>query len=79
MMKVSACPNCDGKRLYRSRKSVSAGGGYAPDVLPGLGKWGFAAKVIPVVCQDCGMIRLFASPEARAKLASSKKWERALA
>ncbi len=36
MLKTSTCPECNGSNLYVSDE-VSAGGGYAPNYLPGLG------------------------------------------
>lgn len=74
-MMVSACPNCDGSTLYRTRKQVSAGGGYSPDTLPGLGTLFSSAKVEIVLCGECGLIRHFASDKSLAKLADSDKWE----
>ena len=76
-MAISACPNCSSKRLFRAKKAAGSGGGYAPDYLPGLGSsiWRGATFDV-VVCQDCGLTRLFASPEARGKLPESDKWER---
>jgi len=74
-MKISACPNCRGKTLYKS-KATSSGGGHAPNYLPGLGKgWG-SAKFEMVLCQDCGLARFFASSEATKRLSSAKKWTR---
>jgi predicted nucleic-acid-binding Zn-ribbon protein len=67
------CPNCRGTSLYQ-RKDVSAGGSHGPDFLPGLGRLVFSAKFVVVVCRDCGLTRLYAQPEARAKLRDSKKW-----
>lgn len=75
-MAITACTNCSGKRLYKSRKEISAGGGYAPNYLPGLGTLLKAGKFQVIVCVDCGLTRFFASPEARAKLSASPKWER---
>ena len=74
-MAIPACPHCGGDRLFRSSKPVSAGGGYAPNYLPGLGALWSAGKFHLLVCQDCGLTRMFASPEAREKLATSSKWE----
>lgn len=73
---VSACPNCTGKRLFRTVKPVSAGGGYAPNYLPGLGTYWKAEKLDLVICQDCGLTRFFASDTARGRLATSDKWRR---
>ncbi len=75
-MKVSPCPNCESSRQYRTVKPVSAGGGYAPNYLPGLGSMWSAEKFDLVACGDCGLIRYFARDAARAKLSESSKWER---
>ena len=72
---ISPCPNCQGKRLYESQ-DVSAGGGYAPNYLPGLGGFWTAEKFRVVLCQDCGLTRLFAREQAMKKLPESKKWTR---
>ncbi len=74
-MAYSACPNCGSTRLYKCRKPVSAGGGHAPDYLPGLGKFLTAANYDVVLCSDCGLTRYFASREALEKLRDSKKWQ----
>ncbi|HEX6557934.1 MAG TPA: hypothetical protein VF021_00685 [Longimicrobiales bacterium] len=74
-MAISACPNCGSKRLFKNRKPVSAGGGYAPDYLNGLGSFFSPAKFEIVVCQDCGLTRYFAVREALAKLQTSTKWQ----
>jgi hypothetical protein len=37
--RVSPCPNCGSRNLFRTVNPVSAGGGYSPDFLPGLGHW----------------------------------------
>ena len=75
-MKPSACPNCDSPEQYQSNKEVGAGGGQAPNYLPGLGKWHSAAKFTVVVCRRCGFTRFFASEEAREKLGEAKQWSR---
>jgi hypothetical protein len=74
--RVSPCPNCGGGNLFRSRKSVSAGGGYAPNYLPGLGSFFMAGRFRLVVCRDCGLTRYFAEPKAVGRLADSSRWER---
>lgn len=68
------CPNCRGNTLYRG-PATSAGGGHAPNYLPGLGKLFAGAKFVLVVCRDCGLTRFFAEPEARARLKESAKWK----
>lgn len=75
MSDVTLCPNCGGNNLYRS-EPVSAGGGYAPNYLPGLGGFWCSAKFELVICRDCGLTRFFANREATEKLADSKRWKR---
>jgi predicted nucleic-acid-binding Zn-ribbon protein len=70
------CPNCESDELYQS-KEVSAGGGHAPNYLPGLGKWYATAKFTLVVCKRCGLTRFFASSAAREKLDEARGWTRA--
>ena len=72
---IKACPNCGGGNLFRSQE-ISAGGGYAPNYLPGLGGFFGAEKFVVVVCHDCGLARFFARPQARVKLQEGKKWTR---
>lgn len=72
-MKISPCPNCGGSHLYQS-KPVSAGGGHAPDYLPGLGNFLRAEKFTLVLCRDCGLTRFFARPEALPKLSETDDW-----
>ena len=74
-MKVSACPNCKSKTLYRSEE-MSSGGGHAPNYLPGLGKGFRSARFEIILCRDCGMTRFFATVESRRKVSDSKKWRR---
>lgn len=74
-MKVSPCTNCGGTKLFRS-EPVSAGGGHAPNYLPGLGGTFSAEKFVLVLCKDCGLTRFFAKPTAIEKLSRSKKWRK---
>lgn len=74
MEHLSPCPNCGSRTLYKSEE-VSAGGGHAPNYLPGLGSIWLAERFYLVVCRDCGLTRFFARPEARTKLSESKKWK----
>jgi predicted nucleic-acid-binding Zn-ribbon protein len=69
------CPECGASQIYRA-EDISAGGGYAPNYLPGLGKVWRAARFDVLVCRSCGFTRWFARAEARQNLAESKKWKR---
>lgn len=71
----TTCPHCSGRNLYEG-PAVSAGGGHAPNYLPGLGSWWRAETFQLVICRDCGLTRFFASKEAREKLPDSAKWKR---
>lgn len=69
------CPSCGGSSLFVSQE-VGAGGGDAPNFLPGLGGFLTSAKFRLLACKDCGLTQFFAAPEALAKLEQSKKWMR---
>ncbi|MCO5184850.1 MAG: hypothetical protein M9928_10050 [Anaerolineae bacterium] len=73
---MKPCPECGSKNIYRYKEPVDAMGGYGPDLLPKLAP-GFlkSAKLLPVVCIDCGYIRLYAAKETRYNLEDSKHWE----
>ena len=75
MRRVSPCPNCKGRNLYRS-KEVNAGGGHAPNYLPGLGGFLSVERFTIVLCQDCGLARFFARDSATRKLSESSAWTR---
>jgi DNA-directed RNA polymerase subunit RPC12/RpoP len=70
------CPNCQSRNLYKTKTPVGAGGGHAPNYLPGLGKWYRAGRWDVVVCRDCGLTRFFTGEEERSHLDNSSKWER---
>lgn len=72
--KYAPCPNCNSNRLYES-KPISAGGGYAPNYLPGLGKLFVSARFTLVLCSECGLTRFFASEAAINKLRDTWKWK----
>ena len=73
MSQTKLCPECGSDKIYRYQKPVYTGGGYGPDLVPGVSGWGMA-KMIPVVCTNCGYIRQFADDATTSKIESSKKW-----
>lgn len=75
MRTISPCPNCGSKNQFQS-KEVSAGGGHAPNYLPGLGSFWKVEKFTIVLCSDCGLARFFARPAAAAQVSASDKWRR---
>ena len=74
-MKLKPCPHCDSNEVYQ-RPDVKVAGSSGPDLLPGLGPWYCGAAATVVVCHSCGLMRLFASAEAREKMSDSGKWTR---
>jgi len=75
MNDIKQCPNCSGSNIYQNVKGIS-GGGHAANYLPGLGDFWSYAKLYPVICSDCGLVRLFIDEEIRAKLDMSSKWKK---
>ena len=75
-MSQSPCPSCRSSNVYRTKKPISSGGGYAPNLLIGVGPWYKSARVKVVVCAECGLIRQLAEREARQGLRDADKWER---
>jgi hypothetical protein len=74
MEKLSPCPNCDSRALYQSQ-DVEATSTHGPNILPWLGRFLHRARMSLVLCRDCGLVRIFADAEARAKLSESKRWK----
>ena len=73
---MKPCPECGSSKVYKYEKLIDAEGGYGPDLLPKLAPGFFStAKLLPVVCLDCGYIRFYAAKEARYNLEESKHWE----
>lgn len=77
MKPAHTCTNCGGASLYISDE-VSAGGGYAPNYLPGLEKyWGLvSARFCMVVCIDCGLVRFFTGAEVTSRVPESEHWRK---
>lgn len=74
---AKTCPECGGKDLFETVGTIRAGGGYAPDLLPGLHGWLRGGNMRAVLCADCGLYRQFADGEARERLrtAGNGKWK----
>lgn len=76
-IRMKPCPVCGSNEIYQYKHyflDPAYSGGAT--LLPRLGGTILAAKILPVVCQSCGDVRIFASEEARKKLKSSKHWKR---
>ncbi len=73
---MKPCPECGSDNVYRYKKTVDAEGAYGPNLLPKLAPGIFTtAKLLPVVCVECGYIRLFAAKETRHNIEASKHWQ----
>lgn len=72
---MKPCPECKSNNIYQYEKLIDSEGAYGPHLLPKLASgWFSSAKILPVVCAECGYIRLFAAKEARHNLDSSENW-----
>ena len=73
---MNPCPQCHSNQVFQYRKEVDAESGLRLDLLPKLAPHILAtAKLRPTVCVECGLIRLYASKDARSRLGSSNHWE----
>jgi hypothetical protein len=70
------CPSCKSSKLFRTVKNFTSGGGYSPNLLPGLAGTFKTARMRTVVCGDCGHMQLVAERELLRALTNSKHWER---
>lgn len=61
MKTTKRCGECGGTKIRMT--TVGAGGGYAPDLLPGTHPWWKGAKLEVYVCATCGHFQYFV-PEA---------------
>lgn len=68
------CSECGESNLYTT--TVSAGGGYAPDLLPGAHPWWKGGKLDLYVCGACGYLQMFVPAEGLAGVRESKKFKR---
>ncbi|MBX3439477.1 MAG: hypothetical protein KF861_18455 [Planctomycetaceae bacterium] len=65
------CAECGGEQFTANAGSIS---GAAYDLLPGLGGFIRAASFDVIVCEGCGLTRIYADQSAREKLRTSPKW-----
>jgi predicted nucleic-acid-binding Zn-ribbon protein len=73
---MKPCPECNSRNVYQYSRPVWATGGYGPNLLPGMGSLFMArAKFVPVMCADCGLVRYFATSEARDHVRKSSAWK----
>jgi len=76
MKHTKKCSECSGSEIYRTE--VGAGGGYAPDLLPGTHPWWRSGKLEVYVCGRCGHYQLFVPEEALSEMKHKQKFEKYL-
>ncbi len=68
------CPECKSENIYQCKEYVDTstiGGGLLPKLSSSIFS---SAKILPVICGDCGYLRHYVSKEALEKLEKSKLW-----
>ena len=72
---MSTCPECDSKELYQYKDAIETTT-ISGDLLPNLGSGIFtSAKVRPVICANCGNLKLYVSKAAIEKMKTSEHWK----
>ena len=73
-MKVTKrCSECGASNIRVTE--VSAGGGYAPDLLPGAHPWWKGGKLEVYICCNCGHFQYFVPAAALKEVQASDKFE----
>jgi hypothetical protein len=72
MKRSKKCGECGGSKIRMTR--VSAGGGYAPDLLPGAHSWWKSGKLEIYVCCKCGHLQYFVPDDAIGAVVKSKSF-----
>ena len=73
---MQQCPECKSENVYRCKETVDTttiGGGMLPKLSSNIFS---SARILPVICGECGYLRNYVSKEALAKLEKSKIWEK---
>ena len=74
MKRTRQCSACGGTEIYTTE--VSAGGGYAPDLLPGAHPWWRSGKLEIYVCTTCGLLQHYVPDGDLDEVRESKKFRR---
>ena len=73
MKRTGRCNECGATDIRTT--TVSAGGGHAPDLLPGTHSWWTSGKLEVYVCCSCGYFQYFVPEELLDEVAASEKFE----
>jgi hypothetical protein len=74
MKQTRCCNECGGKDIRTT--TVSAGGGYAPDLLPGTHSRWKGGKIEVFVCATCGYFQFFVPSDALASVRESDEFKK---
>jgi hypothetical protein len=74
MKRNGKCNECGGSDIRMTE--VPAGGGHAPDLLPGTHPWWKSGRLEVYVCCSCGFFQYFVPEEALPEVRESKEFER---
>jgi len=75
-IRMNTCPECDSKDIYQYKDAIETTT-ISGDLLPSLGSGMFtSAKVRPVICANCGNLRLYVSKAAIEKMKTSEHWKK---
>ena len=72
MKHAKRCGECGGTNIRTT--TVLAGGGYAPDLLPGAHPWWKSGKLEIFVCADCGHFQFFVPTDVLEHVIASKEF-----
>jgi hypothetical protein len=73
MKRTRRCNECGGTNIRTT--TVPAGGGYAPDLLPGTHPWWKSGKLEVFVCATCGHFQFFVPSNVLASVIESDEFK----
>lgn len=73
MGKTKQCGECGASNIRTT--TVSAGGGYAPDLLPGAHPWWKGGHLEVYVCCTCGHFQYFVPESVLPKIVESEEFK----
>ena len=74
MKRTKRCGECNGTDIRMT--VVPAGGGHAPDLLPGAHPWWRSGKLEVYICATCGNFQYFVPADLLPEVVESEKFER---
>jgi hypothetical protein len=73
MKHAKRCGECGGTNIRTT--TVSAGGGYAPDLLPGAHSWWKSGTLEVFVCAACGHFQFFVPSDVLPNVIASQEFK----